>query len=252
LLFKLLKFLAVVFGVVSLLALATLIMLLSQQPAHQDSINNQFTSGILRTTIYSLSPNSFGAYTALDFLITVILSVALIYWGEKEKTYTIECLNETTLASYSTVVLKNLHLNYNEHHRNLFLSYKFGEIAEIYTVRNFGDDLLHYKGMWELVQSYKKEKALLSLDENRNCNELLALFFEFREGHKKLKQQVKNSEHYKPCFAFIKFKKIEDREKLLEYEEQKNSICCRFGQRAASARDERKTEAPSSHIQSNK
>jgi hypothetical protein len=61
--------------------MATLIMMLSQQPAHQDATNNQFTSNILKTTIYSLTQTNFGVYVALDFLITLVLSLSLIYWS---------------------------------------------------------------------------------------------------------------------------------------------------------------------------
>lgn len=62
--------------------------------------------------------------------------------------------------------------------------------------------------MCEIVNEYKEERALSNMEKNRDCHKLVNLFFEFRNGHYKLKEQIKNSENYKPCFAFIKFKKI--------------------------------------------
>jgi hypothetical protein len=54
LLFKLLKYLTVIFGLVSIIAIVLLILLVAENAKHLDEINNEFTSGILKITLYNL------------------------------------------------------------------------------------------------------------------------------------------------------------------------------------------------------
>ena len=41
------------------------------------------------------------------------------------------------------------------------------------------------------------------------------MFLYFKNGHFKIKQKIKESNHYQFCFAFIQFQSSENRDKLL-------------------------------------
>ena len=56
------------------------------------------------------------------------------------------------MNSYFTVILRNLPESYSEGDMHLYLQRKYGEVKEVYTVRDFGDDMLYYKDINEIVQ----------------------------------------------------------------------------------------------------
>ncbi len=47
-----------------------------------------------------------------------------------------------------------------------------------------------------------------------------------------MKEKIKESENYKPGFAFVQFKKVEDRQKLLQMCNKINFLFC-FGEQQA-------------------
>ena len=62
-------------------------------------------------------------------------------------------------------------------------------------MRNFGEDILDYKELAEIVEEYKVEKALHDLDdaEELNCSKLARLFLYFKNGHFKMKEKIREN-----------------------------------------------------------
>jgi hypothetical protein len=59
------------------------------------------------------------------------------------------------LPSYQTVILKQVPELYTEYDMKVFLEERFGEVLDIYTVRNFNNDLYHYKQITKIANEYK-------------------------------------------------------------------------------------------------
>lgn len=94
-----------------------------------------------------------------------------------------------------------------------FLGENYGAVKQIFTVKDFGDDIYDYKELTDIVEDYKEELALVKMNEERTSKDLTKLFFEFRDKYMKIKEKIKKKKengdgYYRPIFAFISFYQI--------------------------------------------
>ena len=61
------------------------------------------------------------------------------------------------------MILTKIPDNYKEIKLKELLEREIGEVGEIYTVRDFGNDMLNYKEINHIVEEYKEERALMRL-----------------------------------------------------------------------------------------
>ena len=71
------------------------------------------------------------------------------------------------------MILTKIPDNYKEIKLKELLEREIGEVAEIYTVRDFGNDMLNYKEINHIVEEYKEERALMRLSNNTRISKML-------------------------------------------------------------------------------
>lgn len=59
------------------------------------------------------------------------------------------------LPSYQTIILRDIPELYTEFDMKVFIEERWGEVLDIYTVRNFNNDLYHYKEITKIAKEFK-------------------------------------------------------------------------------------------------
>jgi hypothetical protein len=80
-------------------------------------------------------------------------------------------------------------------------------------VKEFNDDIIYYKEINDIIQAYKMERGLVAIDEKRSTLSLITLFSDFYENYLSMKERKRP--RYQPAFAFITFRDVAARERLL-------------------------------------
>ena len=125
--------------------------------------------------------------TAIPFLHFVALLTFtgfMVYWKEREPYEVIECSKVKVLPSYYTAILEKLPEGYTEFEMKNFIEDHFGDVKEIFSVKDFRGDLDNYGEITETIECYKKEKFILERDrdeyEQVDCYKLVNLFHQFK------------------------------------------------------------------------
>ena len=99
----------------------------------------------------------------LSFVGFLLFTCGIVYWKEREIYEVIECSKVRLLSSYYTVILTEIPRDYSEAELKDFLK-DFGEVKEIFSVKEFHNDLSHYQEMDKILKSYKKRKSIVKLN----------------------------------------------------------------------------------------
>ena len=120
------------------------------------------------------------------------------------------------LPSYQTIILKEIPELYTEFDMKVFIEERWGEVEDIYTVRDFNDDLYHYKEITKIAKEFKEEHALIKLKPERGSIKLAKLFFEYQDYYFKMQKKGSLSKYPKK-YAYIMFKSVKSREEILKF-----------------------------------
>lgn len=97
----------------------------------------------------------------------------MLYWPTFQAKYVLECTEIKSLPSYYTVILTNIPNYYSEQDLKAYLQELYGPVRNIYSPKNYQNDLFLYRQMCDLIHQYKVEREIyLRYPEDRSCLKL--------------------------------------------------------------------------------
>lgn len=79
-LFKFLKYSTIAFGVLSLFALANVIIAAVSRPSHPGMIYEGLKTTLVHTTLEHVDSKHWRAFVGISFFMAVLMAAALIFW----------------------------------------------------------------------------------------------------------------------------------------------------------------------------
>ena len=104
-------------------------------------LERNFQTVLESTTISHSNPGIHRFILPFNFIISLGFTIALVIWTLKEKDMVLECSKYLNIPSYFTVMLKNIPNYYRENEIRKAIEGECGPIRDIYTVKNYGEDL---------------------------------------------------------------------------------------------------------------